>query len=297
MGHREAETGEEVGGEGIAQRLRGPARAVGLFGLLEVVADRRRVDAQQPDLAWLASRRVAGWRLELRLKVLREPEADRLLRVAPHARVPPGRIDGARECRRDGGARRVEVADLRRNGVPDALQRPNPREKAEKRRRDTRREGEPLPLVHPLAAGELVADRERSRGRRVHDRQPRLELPGAGEERRQVDPGLPLDPRFEGLIVQHAPRPARRGGVVHKLPPRAADLVVDVEAVRPVPRPDPQRRLKTEVSHPAVREQGKGVRHPRVAGDEQLGVRLVKALLVIEGETRRPGDRRRDVHR
>src|SRR5438270_6146702 len=152
---------EQVGDEGIPQCLRGPAGAVGLFGLLEVVADRRRVDAQQPDLARLAPRGVAGWRLELRFEVLREPEADRLLRVAPHTRVGPGRVDGARECRRNGGARSVEVAHERRNGVSDALQRTHAGEKTENRGRHARREGEPLPLMEPLAARELVADRKR----------------------------------------------------------------------------------------------------------------------------------------
>src|SRR2546430_661589 len=242
-------------------------------------------------------RGVAGRRLELGLEVLGEAEADRLLRVAAHARVRAGRIDGVRERRSNRGARREEVADDRRNRVPDTLQRPYSGEEAEKRGRHARREGEPLPLVQPLAARELVADRERSCSGRIHDRQPRLELPGPREKRRQVDPGLPFDPGFERLAVQHAPRSAGRRGVVHKLFSRAADLVVDVEAVRPVPRPDPQGRLKDEVRHPTVGEHGQRVRHPGVARDEQARVGLVKRLLVAEGEARRPGDRWCDVHR
>src|SRR5207244_9129827 len=101
-------------------------------------------------------------------------------------RVGPGRVDGARECRRNGGARSVEVAHERRNGVPDALQRSHAGEKTENRGRHTRREGEPLPLMEPLAARELVADRKRSRGGRVHARQLPLELPGSGAEPRTL---------------------------------------------------------------------------------------------------------------
>src|SRR2546425_8062062 len=67
---------------------------------------------------------------------------------------------------------------------------------------------------------------------------------------------------------------------VHNLFSRTADLVVDVEAVRPVPRPDPQGCLKAEVRHPTVGEHGQRVRHPGVRSEEHTSELQSLAYLV-----------------
>jgi len=53
-----------------------------LFRLLEIIRQRARVDAQDPDLARRLLAGIARRRLELGLEVLRQTEADRLLRIA-----------------------------------------------------------------------------------------------------------------------------------------------------------------------------------------------------------------------
>src|SRR5438445_12626119 len=87
-----------------------------------------------------------------------------------------------------------------------------------------------------------------------------------------------------------------RGEVKYELFARFTDLVRQLTAIRPIPRPDPQRRLKAELGLPAVGEEGQGVRGPRRPRNEQPGIGLVEALLVVEREPGRPRDRRRDVH-
>src|SRR5690349_9482496 len=81
VGDREAEPREEVRAETVAERLRLPASVTGLFRLLEIVLNRAGVDRQQPELPGRRLRGgvARGW-LQLGFEVLREPEADRLLR-------------------------------------------------------------------------------------------------------------------------------------------------------------------------------------------------------------------------
>src|SRR5438445_11702163 len=87
-----------------------------------------------------------------------------------------------------------------------------------------------------------------------------------------------------------------RGEVKYELFARFTDLVRQLTAIRPVPRPDPQRRLKAELGLPAVGEEGQGVRGPRRPRNEQPGIGLVEALLVVEREPGRPRARRRYLH-
>src|SRR5213596_271081 len=66
---------------------------------------------------------------------------------------------------------------------------------------------------------------------------PRLQLPRPGEQRREVDAGLPVDLRTEGPVVQQAAPPAGHRGVGDDvLLARVVRLIVRGEAVRPVPR-------------------------------------------------------------
>ena len=64
------ETRQQVRRERVVDRRRLPARVTRLLRLLEVVGQRARVDAQEPDLARGVLGRVAGRRLELGLEVL-----------------------------------------------------------------------------------------------------------------------------------------------------------------------------------------------------------------------------------
>ena len=101
-------------------------------------------------------------------------------RRPPRARTPPEWSLPARRSRRS-AARRCD-------GSPN---RPEPAEAAEYRGRRGHPEHEPLPLDHESAIGPLVADREVPR-RAVRDTDRRRELPGAPEEQRQVDAGVPV---------------------------------------------------------------------------------------------------------
>src|SRR5207247_5291893 len=83
-------------------------------------------------------------------------------------------------------------------------------QETEDRRCHAGREREPLALPHPLTPRELVADGERPGTRLIEDLDPRLQLPGAREQLRQVDAGAPGDPGLEGAAVEHATDP---GGV------------------------------------------------------------------------------------
>ena len=131
MCRRETKPRQEIGSERVAERLSRPPGPSRVLRLLEVVGDGAGVDAQQPELARLVSRRVAGRRLELRLEVLRQPERDGLLRIAPDVVHPAGRIDGMRELVRHLARRGVLIAHDRGEGVPDARQRPDPGEEPE----------------------------------------------------------------------------------------------------------------------------------------------------------------------
>src|SRR2546427_5747343 len=97
---------------------------MGLFGLLEVVADAARVDAEQTDLAGLLrAGRVAGRRVQLGLEILRQPEADRLLRITAGSVGETARVDGVSKSGGYLHPRRVLIADLWRDRMPDARER------------------------------------------------------------------------------------------------------------------------------------------------------------------------------
>src|SRR5690242_21448924 len=118
------------------------------------------------------------------------------------------RVDGVAVRCRYRRAGRIGVADDRRDRMPDTSDRSEPGEETEERWRDARAELQALALLDEVAVRELVPDHVGARRRLVHDRDPRLELPRAGEERRQIDPGVPVDGGAERLIEQDAPPPA-----------------------------------------------------------------------------------------
>src|SRR5690349_18284703 len=137
------------------------------------------------------------------------------------------RVDGvAVRCgyRRAG---RVGVTDDRGDRMADTGDRPEPGEETEERWRDARAELQALALLHEVAVRELVADHVGARRRLVHDGDPGLELPRAGEKRRKIDPGVPVDGGAERLIEKDPPSPAlhRRVGDVDFLS-RVADDVI-----------------------------------------------------------------------
>src|SRR2546426_11397760 len=124
VGQAQAESRQQVRGEGVVDRLGLPPGATGVLRLLEVVGERARVDAEQPELAGRALRRgVAGRRLELRLEVLRQAEADGLLRIAPGVERAARGVESARELGGDLGAGRVPIAHDRRDGVTRSEER------------------------------------------------------------------------------------------------------------------------------------------------------------------------------
>src|SRR5207247_10549619 len=99
-----------------------------LFGLLEVVADAARVDAEQLDLPRLcrAGRVPRRW-LQLRFEILRQPEANGLLRIGVRAVGDTVWVDRVCERARPRSARPVLVADPARYRVPAPGAPPQPR--------------------------------------------------------------------------------------------------------------------------------------------------------------------------
>src|SRR2546426_2003676 len=292
--HGQPEAREQVRSERVADRSRLPARMTGLLRLLEVVGQRARVDAQEPNLPRRLLGRVARRWLELSLEVLRQAEADRLLGIAARGEVPARRIERVREGRVDAGPRGISVTDQRRNRMADPGDRPDPWQEPEEGGTEARVELEPLALPQKLPVRELVADHERPLRCLVHDRDARLELPGSREQRREVDSGLPVDGGTERLVEEHPAAPARDGRVGDvELQPLVADVVGHVETVGPVPGPDAERCLKAQGRGAVVEEQG--VHGP--AGEEHRRLALVECLLIAEGKPGRPGDGGRDVDR
>src|SRR5438132_10709133 len=256
MRHAQPEARKQVGRERVGDRRRLPARVTGLLRLLEVVGQGGRVDAEEPNLARRALGRVTRGRLELGFEVLRQAEADRLLRIAARGEVPARRIERIRESRVDRGPRSVSIADQRRNRMADAGDGPEPREEPEERGTHAGAELEPLALPEELPVGELIADHVRPRRGLVHDRDARLKLPGPREQRGQVDAGLPIDAGTERLVEQYPAPPARGGRIGNvKLLSRVADVVGHVERVAPVPGPNAERRLQVQGTDPVVGEQ------------------------------------------
>src|SRR2546425_7744360 len=257
MRHAQAEPRQQVRRERVADGRGLPAGVTRLLRLLEIVGQRARVDAQDPDLARRLLPGIARRRLELGLEVLRQAEADRLLRIAAGGEVPAGGIERERKCRIDRGSRRVGVADLRRDRMANPGDGPESREEPEEGGTEARAELEAFALPQELPVRELIADHERPLRRLVHDRDGRLQLPGSREKRGQVDPGLPVDGGAERLVEEHPAAPTRDGRVRYvELQPLVADDVHQVEAVDPGPRPDAERRLYAQGRGPVVEEQG-----------------------------------------
>src|SRR5256885_1243478 len=88
--------------------------------------------------------------------------------------------------------------------MPDPRQGPEAGKETEEGRRDTYVEGRTLALTDEPTTGELIADHERPRARRIQNPDARLQLPGVGEKRRQIDAGVPIDARLERLAKQDA---------------------------------------------------------------------------------------------
>src|SRR2546422_2506798 len=204
MRHAQAEPRQQVRRERVADRRGLPAGVTRLLGLLEIVRQRARVDTQDPDLARRLLASIARRRLELGLEVLRQAEADRLLRIAAGGEVPTGGIERERKCRIDRGSRRVGVADLRRDRMANPGDGPESREEREESRAQAGAELQPFALAEKLPVRVLIADHERPLRRLVHDRDGRLQLPGSREKRGQVDPGLPVNGGAERLVEQRS---------------------------------------------------------------------------------------------
>src|SRR5438552_11641499 len=144
--------------------------------------------------------------------------------------------------------------------MPDPRERPESREEAEQRGAHARTELQALPLLDELPVGELVAQHERPGGRRVHDREARLDLPGTREDLGEVDARLPIDLGGKGGRIQPAaPAPGYRGIRDGELPVLVARGVIDGDAVGPVPPADAERRLHADGGLAAGAEQGDGV--------------------------------------
>src|SRR6266550_2873929 len=114
VGDRQLKAREQVGEEGVAERSGLPAGVMRLLGLLEVVADAARADAQQPDLArLLLARRVARGGLQLGLERLRKPKTDGLLRIGARVERATGGVDRVSECVRHLHPGSILITDLR----------------------------------------------------------------------------------------------------------------------------------------------------------------------------------------
>src|SRR2546427_12225392 len=123
--------------------------------------------------------------------------------------------------------------------MPDARQWAETGEESKEGRCHAQAERRALALTDELAAGELIADHEGARARRVQNPHARLQLPCAREEGRQIDARVPIDARLEGLAVQHfLSRPRAIAGKVEFLAPVDRD-VTHGDAVPPIPPPDP----------------------------------------------------------
>src|SRR3989441_6815037 len=292
--HAQAEPRQQVRRERVADRRGLPAGVTRLLRLLEIVGQRARVDTQDPDLARRLLASVARRRLELGLEVLRQAEADRLLRIAAGGEVPTGGIERERKCRIDRGSRRVGVADLRRDRMANPGDGPESREEREESRAEAGAELQPFALAEKLPVRVLITDHERPLRRLVHDRDGRLQLPGSREKRGQVDPGLPVNGGAERLVEQHPAGPARDRRVrdVDFLP-RIADVVRHIETVGPVPGADAERSLKAHRRGPVVEERGV----QPAPGQDHGSLLLMKRLLLGERKPGRPGDGWRDVDR
>src|SRR5574341_2391801 len=236
---------QQIGADGVLQRPRGPARSSWLLRLLEVVAHRARIEAEQLDLAGLLLRRVARRAPQLRFDVLRQADRQRLLRVRLDVGVASGRIEGAHEVVGHAGAGGVPIADARGERMAEARQGTETGEEAEEGRRDAGAEFEALALAHEFAARELVPDHERPGRRGVHDGHAGLQPPGSREEGREVDARLPVHAGFERAAVEDAPLASGDGGIGdHDLLALVAGDVQHADGVVPIPAAEADRMAR-----------------------------------------------------
>src|SRR5688500_16583508 len=154
--------------------------------------------------------------------------------------------------------------------MPDARERPEPWKETEERGRGAQAEREALTLAKEVAAREQIAEHERTRARRVDDRDAGLELPAAGQQRRQVDPGLPVDPCFERASVQHPPSAAQAIGQIELLT-RIRRGVEHGNAVGPVPAADSDGGLNRHV-------------RDAIAGEDLQGIELAERIAWSAGD-------------
>src|SRR3989442_12576060 len=126
--------------------------------------------------------------------------------------------------------------------MPDARQWAETGEEPKEGRCHAQDERRALALTDELAAGELIADHEGARARRVQNPDARLQLPGAREEGRQIDARVPIDACLEGLAVQDFPdAPRAVAGEIELLTP-LHPVAAHLDAVPQIPRPNAQRR-------------------------------------------------------
>src|SRR6266446_2432073 len=170
--------------------------------------------------------------------------------------------------------------------MPDARQWAETGEESKEGRCHAQAERRALTLTDELAAGELIADHEGARARRIQNPHARLQLPCAREEGRQIDAGVPIDARLEGLAVQDlADTPRAVSWEVKFLAPMHPD-VAHGNAVAPIPPPDAQRRTDVHGGMTIVVKEVQRVGEGAIAGNEERAARHVELLVIAEVETR-----------
>src|SRR6266446_1788114 len=181
--------------------------------------------------------------------------------------------------------------------MPDARQWAETGEESKEGRCHAQAERRALALTDELAAGELIADHEGARARRVQNPDAGLQLPCAREEGRQIDARVPIDARLERLAVQDFPdAPRAVSWKVEFLAPVDPD-VAHRDAVPPIPPPDAQRRTDVHARMTIVVKEVKRVREGAIAGNEERTARHMELLVIAEVETRGPGHPGSDVDR
>src|SRR5204863_8219900 len=111
-------------------------------------SERRRVDAEQADLARFPSGRITRGRTQLGFDDLLQSQGNGLLRIAAGVEESAGGVDGVGEFIRHFGAWRVLIARDEGHGVADAGERADPRKESEKGRGDAEAELQPFALLH-----------------------------------------------------------------------------------------------------------------------------------------------------
>src|SRR5256712_3143119 len=181
--------------------------------------------------------------------------------------------------------------------MPDARQWAETGEESKEGRCHAQAERRALALTDELAAGELIADHEGARARRVQNPHARLQLPCAREEGRQIDARVPIDARLEGLAVQDSPDAPRAVSWEVEFLTAVDPDVGHADVIPPIPPPDAQRRSDRHGGVATVVKEMKRVDRDRNTGNQERAARDVELLLIGEGESRGPRQPGRDVHR